>query len=484
MAETSDLKLKTARTLKWNTIDRTASQVLYAVTGIILANILSPADFGLVGVTLAIQAFAILFVDSGFGAALLQRKEPTKADYSTVFWFNTAVSLVAYVALYFASPVIADVFNDQRLTSICRVMFLTFLLNGLGIVQTNRLMKQMNVKMIAVANIISLTVSGAVGIWLALTGLGVWALVWQSIVNAGVKTSWLWLTGHWLPKLIFSRRSLRNVFNVGAGVFSSSLLNTAFQQIYTVIIGIFYNMAALGIYTQADKWSKMGTASLSQILTASFVPLLSGFQDDPENHRRIMAKTDRFTAFILFPFMGGLVVMATPIFHTLFGIKWDAAIPLFQILCARGIFVVLTSLYGNFLLSLGYARQLVIIETIKDLLTAAAILATVFIGTVEALVWGQFAASAVSYIIVLRITAAKTGYHARRMLADMAPYAALTFGCMILMALLLVTDLPPVLVLVMQALIGVTAYVVALKATGSVILHEATAYIFGRFRKN
>lgn len=483
MAGTADLKLKTARTLKWNTIDRTASQILYAITGIILANILSPADFGLVGITLAIQAFAILFVDSGFGAALLQRKDPDKADYSTVFWFNTAVSIAAYIALYFASPLIADAFDDQRLTAICRAMFLTFVLNGLGIVQTNRLMKQMNVKQIAVANVISLTISGAVGIWLALTGCGVWALVWQSIVNAGVKTVWLWITGHWMPALIFSRRSLRAVLGVGAGVFSSSLLNTAFLQIYTVIIGLFYSMSSLGVYTQADKWSKMGTASLSQILTASFVPLLSGFQDDPEQHRRVMAKTDRFTAFILFPFMGGLVIMAAPIFHTLFGQKWDAAIPLFQILCARGIFVVLTSLYGNFLLSLGYARQLVIIETIKDVMTIIAILATVFIGSVEALVWGQLAASALSYVIVLRITAVKTGYQAHLMLSDVAPYAALTLGCMTLMALLLLTSWPPVIILALQAVMGVTIYILVLRATGSVILNDALRYLTGRFRK-
>ena len=163
MAEESILKQKTASTLKWNAVDRVSSQLLYAVVGVVLANILTPEDFGLVGALLVFQAFAILFVDSGFGAALLQRKDPDERDYSTVFWFNLAVSVAVYAVLFFCAPLIADIFQgDRRLIPLSKVMFLTFILNGLAIVQTNRLMKRMDVKQIAVSNIIGLTVSGAV----------------------------------------------------------------------------------------------------------------------------------------------------------------------------------------------------------------------------------------------------------------------------------------------------------------------------------
>lgn len=140
------LKLRTARTLKWNTIDRVASQVLYAVIGVVLANVLGKEDFGLVGVLLVFQAFAILFVDSGFGAALLQKKEPTQKDYSTVFWFNLGVSVAVYMILWFCAPVIADIFQgDKRLIPLSKLMFTAFIINGLAIVQTNRLMKKMDV---------------------------------------------------------------------------------------------------------------------------------------------------------------------------------------------------------------------------------------------------------------------------------------------------------------------------------------------------
>ena len=164
------LKLKTARTLKWNTVDRLASQVLYGVVGIVLANILTEEDFGLVGALLVFQAFAIIFADSGFGAALLQKKDPDDRDYSTVFWFNLVVSVAIYWILWFSSPLIADIFQgDRRLIPLSKVMFLTFVLNALAIVQTNRLMKRMDVKMIAVSNLIAQTGGGIIGISLLYT---------------------------------------------------------------------------------------------------------------------------------------------------------------------------------------------------------------------------------------------------------------------------------------------------------------------------
>ncbi len=292
--DTSSLRNATARTLKWNTIDRFSSQILYAVTGIVLANVLSKSDFGLVGVILIFQAFGILFVDSGFGAALLQKKAPSERDYSTVFWFNLAVSIVIYIILYLCAPLIARLFhNDLRLIPLCRVMFISFILNGLGIVQTNRLMKEMNVKQIAIANLLGLILSGASGIYLALTGAGAWALVWQTIVLAACKTIWLWITGGWRPRPVFSLHSLKSIYRVGLGVFFSSFLNTVFLHIYSFVIG-FISLVSLGIYTQADKWSKMGSASLSQIVTATFVPLLARFQDDAVLFKEMMLKVARF----------------------------------------------------------------------------------------------------------------------------------------------------------------------------------------------
>lgn len=205
------LKLRTARTLKWNTIDRLASQVLYGVVGVVLANLLSQEDFGLVGALLVFQAFAIIFADSGFGAALLQKKNPTPEDYSTVFWFNLLVSVSVYWILWFCAPLIASVFQgDMRLVPLSKVMFLTFVFNALAIVQTNMLMKRMDVRMVAISNLVAQVAGGAIGIILALRGCGAWALVWQSVSLAGVKTAILWLTGGWMPSCWIRMSSLRD----------------------------------------------------------------------------------------------------------------------------------------------------------------------------------------------------------------------------------------------------------------------------------
>ena len=196
----ASLKLKTARTLKWNTVDKLASQVLYGVVGVVLANVLSQEDFGLVGALLVFQAFAIIFADSGFGAALLRDKNPTEEDYSTVFWFNLSVSVAIYLVLLACGPLIARIFQDDvRLIPLSRVMFLTFVLNALAIVQTNRLMKRMDVRMLAISNVVAQIAGGGLGIGLALGGYGAWALVWQSVTIAGIKTAILWATGRWLP---------------------------------------------------------------------------------------------------------------------------------------------------------------------------------------------------------------------------------------------------------------------------------------------
>lgn len=481
MAE--NLKLKTAGSIKWNTIDRISTQLLYAVVGIVLANLLSERDFGLVGLLLGFQAFANLFVDSGFGTALLQKKDPSQTDYSTVFWFNLSVSIIIYIALYFFAPLIADIFHgEQILIPLSRLLFLTFVINAFTIVQTNRLMKQMDVKMLAIANSIGLVVSGIVGIWLACTGANVWALVWQYLTLAAVKALWLWFSSSWRPSPVFSLKALKSICRIGFSVFSSSMLNTICLQIYTFVIGA-YNFISLGIYTQADKWSKMSSASLSQIFTATFVPLLSSVQDDALTWKRYIAKTNRFTAFILFPVMLGLCIAGEPLFHTLFGNKWDAAIPIYQILTFRGIFIVLLSLYNNYILAAGAAKLLFIAELIKDSLIFIAIMATMWSGSLTIIVWGQFIASAITWIIILILTARKISVPAGSLLSYLlTPLLIAVLACAAAWTLNQ-TNLPAPAILVLIILAIATIYIGLAAMLKLPELTDVSAYILGRFKK-
>ncbi|MDE5585613.1 MAG: lipopolysaccharide biosynthesis protein [Muribaculaceae bacterium] len=466
----SELKERTARTLKWNTIDRVATQVLYGISGIVLAIILSKEDFGLVGVLGVFQAFAILFVDSGFGAALLQKKDPDEDDYSTVFWFNLGVSVAVYLLLFACAPLIARFFDAPELTALSRVMFLTFVLTGLGIVQTNRMMKRMDVKQIAIADLFALSVSACLGVALALGGFGAWAIVWQSVALAGLKSGWLWMTGHWTPRAVFSRRSLRDIRHIGLSVFTSQFFNTLFLNIYPFVIGKWYSLTQLASYTQADKWSKMGSASLSQILTSSFVPLLAKVQDDIATFHRYMHRIDRFTALLTLPSLTVVAACGDSIFHFLFGTKWDSAIPLFQILCIRGIGTVFISLYGNFMMALGHGRQLVAIEVIKDVTTMLALLATVFSMSLEALVVGQSVATALTWLAAGILAAKATGYRMSMLFKDLMPFvAAAAAGALAIWAVPVPVgdishwlNLTSLIALAVQCLAGIAAVMAAL----------------------
>lgn len=485
------LKLRTARTMKWNVIDRLSQQVLYAITGIVLARELTQADFGLVGAVLIFQAFANLLVDSGFSSALLQRKAPTRLDYSSVLWFNLLVAAALYAILWVCAPLIAQCFeNDQRLIPLSRVMFLSFILNAAAIVQTNRFMKEMNVRPVAMSNAIGLAAGAVVGIWLAVSGFGAWAIVWQTIVAAAVKTSLLWIISRWTPLLRLSWHALRSFMSVGLGMMFTSLLNTIFLNLYSFFIGNRVGLVSLGYYTQSDKWSKMGSASISQVLTSTFVPVLSSVQDDAPRFRRMVRRMNRVTAYITVPAMLGLAVLATPLFHTLFGAKWDPSILLFRILLIRGIFVVLNSLYGNYMLALGRSKAIVAMETVRDV-TAVIALAVTFpymaivtptdpVWGVTVMLWGQLAATVISWIVALATVSRITGVSAFAFVTDNLPYLALTLVAAAPVIPLLGSSLAPWLQLFAGFAAGLAVYLIANFLLRSRVQSDAIAYFRGR----
>ncbi|MDE7110586.1 MAG: lipopolysaccharide biosynthesis protein [Muribaculaceae bacterium] len=406
----TSLKQRTVGAIKWNLVDKISAQLLYGVTGIILARLISKEDFGLVGAVLVFQAFASMFVDSGFASALIQRKAPSERDYSTIFWFNMMMAVGLFIVLWFCAPLIARWNqNDLRLIPLARVMFLTFILNAAGIVQTNRMVKMLNVRPVALANLLGQIMGAAVGLWLAFTRCDAWALVWQQVAMAGFRTLLLWLFIRWRPLMFFSVAVLRSFFSVGSGVMVQSFLNTVFQNIIPFFVGHKVGMVPLGIYSQADKWSKMASASLSQVITSSFLPALSEVQDQPERLANMTRTIHRKVSLLLFPTFILAIVLATPCFHLLFGTKWDAAIPLFRILMGRGIFVVLCGLYCNFMLAVGRSRLLVVSEVVRDVVALVALIVTLpFLGRTDGLillVWGQFAATFVTFVVTLYMTA-------------------------------------------------------------------------------
>lgn len=493
MGDPPSLKLRTARTLKWNVIDRVATQVLYAVTGIVLARLLSQEDFGLVGAVLVFQAFASLLVDSGFSSALIQRKSPGQRDYSTVLWFNLAVATVIYIILYIGAPLIAKCFqNDVRLIPLSRVMFLTFILNASSIVQVNRLMKKMEMKMVAVANSLGLALGSVVGIVMALKGYGAWAIVWQSITLSGVKSLVLWTTQRWMPSAIFSFKILRSYFNVGSRMMFTSFLNTVFMTIYSFFIGNRVGMVSLGYYTQSDKWSKMGIMSLSQVITSSFLPALSAVQDDEERFDRVSGKMNRFTSYIVFPAFLGLIIMATPVFHALFGTKWDPSIVLFQLLLIRGIFTIFIGYYNNVLLALAHVKTIMWMEILRDSIAVVALIATLPymaltqpgnpVWGISILLYGQLLASAVTWLVTLIVLSRLTGRSFSRYITDMLPYLMPSIVIMTIMKFTGDLIINPWLTIIVETVIGLGLYLGFGYLARSVVQRDVISFLMGKLR--
>ena len=456
-----------------------------------MARVLREEDFGLIGALLVFQAFASLLVDSGFAYALIQRKRPTKLDYSTVLWFNLGAATLLYLVLFVCAPLIADCFQgDQRLIPLSRVMFLSLILNASAIVQTNRLMKAMDVRMVAVSNSLGLILGGVVGIVLAVTGYGAWAIVWQTIVLAAGKSLVLWTSTRWRPLMRFSWSALRSYFGIGSKMMLTSFLNTVFLNIYSFFIGHSVGLASLGYYTQGDKWSKMGITSISQVLTSSFLPALSAVQDSPERFRAMVSKMNRFTSYLLFPAMLGLMAMAKPIFHTLFGDKWDPSIILFQLLLLRGIFTVLNSLYNNYLLALGHGGAIVKLEIVRD--TAAVIaLAVTFpfmaltmpgdpVYGLRILLWGQIAATLLTWVASFVVTVKVTGVGPWRFITDMLPYFMQTILIIPVMLIVAMPIAAPWLKLTVMAITALTLYLGGNHLFHSKIQREVLQYITGK----
>lgn len=484
-----ELKTLTANSIKWNLVDKFATQILYAVTGIVLACILPYDDFGLVGAILIFQAFASLFIDSGFSSALIQRKSPTDNDYSTVLWFNLGVATLIYALLWFSAPFIATLFqNDTRLIPLSRVMFLSFILNASAIVQTNRLMKVMNIKPIAITNSIGLIAGGVCGIYLALNGYGAWSIVWQTVVTAATKSVLLWISNKWVPYFSFSFSSLKSFFKVGSGVMVTSFLNTVFLNIFSFFIGNRLGMAQLGYYTQADKWSKMGIMSVSQTLTSAFLPTLSSVQDNEKRFKRAVTKMNKFTAYILFPTIVLLCLLAEPVFHTLFGTKWDMSIVLFQLLLIRGIFTILIGLYSNYLLSLAKTKLIMTIEIVKDSISLTALFLTLpmlavtyendIVFGIKVMLWGQIFAALITYIIALSLVCKHTNFSLLQFMSHNVPYISLSVISMIFSYPIVFITNYPIILCALHTIVFASIYLLANKLLKSQIQNEVLSYIF------
>jgi len=416
----SKLKQQAVTGIFWSFLERFGSQFILLITQVVLARLLTPEDFGLIGMLAIFIGISQAFVDSGFGNALIQKKEVNQTDYSTVFYFNILVGFILYGILFFSAPFIADFFHQEKLIGLTRLIGLLLILNSFGLIQFVKLKKELNFKSIAKATIFSNIMAAICGITLAFLNFGVWALAIQMVSIYLFRTLIFWISSTWRPTWEFSYQSFKGLFNFGSKLLLSSLLDQIFQNIYLLIIGKLFTAKDLGYYTQAKKLQGVPVIALAAIVGNVTFPAFSKIQDENEKLLIGFRKTLKLLVFVNFPLMLGLAVVAQPLFLFVFGPQWLPSVPYFQLLCISGMLYTLHTTNLSILQVKGRSDLFLRLEIIKKSITVIAI----FIGLqwgIMGLIYGRVVTSFIAYFINAYYSGKLLKYPIKNQLKDLWP---------------------------------------------------------------
>ncbi len=378
----------------WSGIGKFGTLGLQLISNIVLARLLLPKDFGAIGMLNIFIAISGILVTAGFGSALIQKKEPSQVDYNSVFYWNLSASIILYIILFFSAQSISDFYSIPILTPILRVQSLSLIIQAFSTIQSNILQKDLQFKELSIRNVTSALAGTIIAIAMAYSGFGVWSLVANNLVSNIAGVILLWKMSPWRPTKDFSWDSLKELFPFGSLIAISSLVETIYTNIQGLIIGKWYSATDLGFYTQAMKLESVPTDSLSQIVNQVTFPVFSKLQDDKQQLLNGVRKNVKAITYLNFPLMVLLIIIAEPLITLLFGEKWLASVPYFQILCISGMVYTLNTLNTNVIKSLGKGKVYFFVQLSKRLVGIALILIGINYG-IFGLLWSV---SSVGYI--------------------------------------------------------------------------------------
>lgn len=420
-----ELKNRVVSGVAWTATEKFGSTLLQLCVSIIIARLLDPTDFGLIAMLTVFTMISNSIIDSGFTIALIRKPKPTTEDYSSVFYFNTVVSILLYVLLCALSYPISRFYNEPDLVRFAPFVFAIIPVNAMGIIQGAILQKQMDFRKIAAQNLIAAIVSGTVSIYMAYTGWGVWALVFQMISMSVVRVGIMWLRGNWRPLAKFSLAPIREFWSYSSRMFLNSLLNTTFNNISQLFIGKFYNPVQLGLYYQAQKLRDLPLMSISYAIISVSLPAFSSLQHDVEKLREASRKVMITMAFIIYPIMVGLIATAPEIFSIVLTDKWLAAVPYFQILCLSSLLIPVSDTYLNILIIKATGDKVLRIALLRRAFAVLVLAVTIPI-SVRAIAWGQVIYMAFDTLAYAYFSKRYIGTSVTRHIKEILPYLALT----------------------------------------------------------
>ncbi len=451
------MKHKTVKGLGWSALDNAARYGMQFVIGIVLARLLSPDDYGLLGLVGIFTVVCTALVNGGFTTALIRKKDATDDDYNTVFLCNLTMSLLLYGVTFICAPLIAGFFNREELIPLVRVSSLGLIIGALGMVQQTRLTKRIDFKTQTKITLVASAVSGVVGIGMALASFGVWALVGQQLTSQIISTILLYIYNRWLPCLRFSIESFHVLFGFGWKMMVSILLDAVWKELYQVVVGKFYNPATLGQYTRAKHYANLFSQNLTAVMERVTYPVLSSIQDDKERmfsaYRRIIRTSMFITTIALF----SLGAVSEPLIYCMIGPKWHEASTYLPLICINYSLYPLHAINLNMLQVQGRSDLFLGLEVIKKIIILAPLFVGAFIGIMPML-WANLAVGIIAYFLNSHYSGRLLGYSSWMQLRDIAPSYALAIAIALPVWFLKFLPLSYWIVLPMQIAVGATVF--------------------------
>ncbi|MCE9439548.1 lipopolysaccharide biosynthesis protein [Bacteroides fragilis] len=375
-----NLKLAALNSLMWNAVEKMSGQALRFILTIVIARLVSPADFGLIAMLSIFLSVAQSFIDCGFYNALVQKQDRTEVDYSTMFYSNVLISVIVYFFLYWSAPYIASFYSQPELKQITRVMGVSLIISAFRIVQQAKLVIALNFRIQAVFSVIAVVVSGLIGIYMAYHQFGVWALVVQSLVSAFISTVSFWIYSRWMPLWTFSIQSFQELFSFGSKLLLAGVLHTIYSNLYTIVIGRKFSSVDLGFFSRGQTMAYFVPSNMTNIVTMAMYPILCSIQDDYVKLKKTFKVYIRLVCFIFFPIMIILAVLSEPIIKIVLTDKWLPSVFYVQILCIAYMWDPLMRINANILSVVGRTDYSLKSEIIKKVISVIVLFITIPFG--------------------------------------------------------------------------------------------------------
>lgn len=431
----SSLQEKTVAGMFWSFLQKVGGKGISFAIMILLARLLTPKDFGLIGLMMIFVQVSQVLIEGGFNLALIQKKDTDEEDYSSVFYINLIASLFLYTLLFIAAPYIADFYDQPILVKLVRSFSIVFIINAFSYVQEARLTKEVRFKTLMFIHIPSTVIGGIFSIAMAFNGFGVWSIIFLQLVTRTAYTIQIWIYAKWMPLFSFNLNKAKSLFSFGGKLLMSNIINIIYNNIFLVVIGKFYSLSTVGYYQNASNLVYTPSATLTSVLSSVSFPIFSSIQEDDKRLKDGYRKVMEQAFFWICPTYMLAAVLATPIFMVIFTEKWIAAVPYFQLLCVGGILQPLYVYNLNILNVKGRSDKFLRLESIRRIIILVALIVVFPFG-----IWGLLIVQAIGEIFTYILFAYSSGkfidYNIKEQVTDLLPILMLSIAVSVIVFIL------------------------------------------------